>query len=158
MTSMRYYLIVIFSLILALVLQLIPTSPVWLPWKPNFLLLMVIGWVIFQPNQWGIGFAAFIGLLADLVFRSPLGLHVFLFVFIGAVPYLLSGWLIYFSVIHRSVLVFILIIFSEFLRNFMYSVWGVPVDYGDVPLGAISSALIWPLIDRFLRKVHKKHR
>jgi len=40
----------------------------------------------------------------------------------------------------------------------MYSVWGVPVDYGDVPLGAISSALIWPLIDRFLLKVHKKHR
>jgi len=71
---------------------------------------------------------------------------------------LLSGWLIYFSVIHRSVLVFILIIFSEFLRNFMYSVWGAPVDYGDVPLGAISSALIWPLIDRFLLKVHKKHR
>ena len=74
-----------------------------------FLLLMVIGWITFQPNHWGIGFAAFVGFLTDLVFRSPLGLHVFLFVFIGAVPYLLSGWLIYFNVIHRCVLVFILI-------------------------------------------------
>ena len=158
MTSKRYYLIVIVSLILASVLQLIPTSAVWLPWKPNFLLLMVIGWITFQPNHWGIGFAAFVGFLTDLVFRSPLGLHVFLFVFIVAVPYLLSGWLIYFNVIHRCVLVFILIIFSEFLSNFMYSVWGVPVGYGDVPLGAISSVLIWPLIDRFLVKVHEKRR
>jgi len=157
-TSMRYSLTVIFSLMLVLVLQLIPVSADWLPWKPNFLLLIVIGWVIFQPNQWGIGFAASVGFLADLVFRSPLGLHVFLFVFIGAVPYLLSGWLIYFNFIHRCFFVFILIIFSELIRNFIYSVWGVPVDYGDVPLGAISSALIWPVIDKFLVNVHKKRR
>jgi len=91
-----------------------------------------------------------------LVFRSPLGLHVFLFVFISAVPYLLSGWLLYFNFIHRCVFVFILIIFSELLRNFMYSVWGVPVDYGEAPLGAISSAVMWPVIDKFLVKVHKR--
>jgi rod shape-determining protein MreD len=157
-TSMRYALTVIFSLMLALVLQLIPVSADWLPWKPNFLLLMVIGWVIFKPSQWGIGFAASVGLLADLVFRSPLGLHVFLFVFIGAAPYLLSGWLIYFNVIHRCFFVFILIIFSELLGNFMYSVWWVPVDYRDVPWGAISSAVIWPFMDKFLVNVHNNRR
>jgi hypothetical protein len=34
----------------------------------------------------------------------------------------------------------------------------VPVDYRDVPWGAISSAVIWPFMDKFLVNVHNNRR
>ena len=56
---------VILSLIIATVFQLIPTSGVWIFWRPNFLLLVVIAWILYIPDRFGIGFAAMVGLLAD---------------------------------------------------------------------------------------------
>jgi len=149
-------LALIISILLASVLQLVPVSGYLLVLKPNFLLLVVIGWIIFRPSQWGIGFAAFTGLLADLIFRAPIGVHVLLFSTVGAIPLYLSGWLVYFSLIHRCLFVFILIIFAEFMRNMLLSMWEIPIDYSYIILPALASAIVWPAIDQLLIKFNRK--
>ena len=149
-------LALIISILLASVLQLVPVSGYLLVLKPNFLLLVVIGWIIFRPSQWGIGFAAFTGLLADLIFRAPIGVHVLLFSTVGAIPLYLSGWLVYFSLIHRCLFVFILIIFAEFMRNMLLSMWEIPIDYSYIIVVALASAIVWPAIDQLLIKVNRK--
>ena len=149
-------LALIISILLASVLQLVPVSGYLLVLKPNFLLLVVIGWIIFRPSQWGIGFAAFTGLLADLIFRAPIGVHVLLFSTVGAIPLYLSGWLVYFSLIHRCLFVFILIIFAEFMRNMLLSMWEIPIDYSYIILSALASAVVWPAIDQLLIKFNRK--
>tara|TARA_B100000809_G_scaffold61757_1_gene58523 strand:- start:4685 stop:5158 length:474 start_codon:yes stop_codon:yes gene_type:complete len=149
-------LALIISILLASVLQLVPVSGYLLVLKPNFLLLVVIGWIIFRPSQWGIGFAAFTGLLADLIFRAPIGVHVLLFSTVGAIPLYLSGWLVYFSLIHRCLFVFILIIFAEFMRNMLLSMWEIPIDYSYIILSALASAIVWPAIDQLLIKFNRK--
>ena len=149
-------LALIISILLASVLQLVPVSGYLIVLKPNFLLLVVIGWIIFRPSQWGIGFAAFTGLLADLIFRAPIGVHVLLFSTVGAIPLYLSGWLVYFSLIHRCLFVFILIIFAEFMRNMLLSMWEIPIDYSYIILVALASAIVWPAIDQLLIKVNRK--
>ena len=146
----------IISILLASVLQLVPVSGYLIVLKPNFLLLVVIGWIIFRPSQWGIGFAAFTGLLADLIFRAPIGVHVLLFSTVGAIPLYLSGWLVYFSLIHRCLFVFILIIFAEFMRNMLLSMWEIPIDYSYIIVVALASAIVWPAIDQLLIKVNRK--
>jgi len=149
-------LALIISILLASVLQLVPVSGYLLVLKPNFLLLVVIGWIIFRPSQWGIGFAAFTGLLADLIFRAPIGVHVLLFSTVGAIPLYLSGWLVYFSLIHRCLFVFILIIFAEFMRNMLLSMWEIPIDYSYIIWTALASAIVWPAIDQLLIKFNRK--
>ena len=149
-------LALIISILLASVLQLVPVSGYLIVLKPNFLLLVVIGWIIFRPSQWGIGFAAFTGLLADLIFRAPIGVHVLLFSTVGAIPLYLSGWLVYFSLIHRCLFVFILIIFAEFMRNMLLSIWEIPIDYSYIIVVALASAIVWPAIDQLLIKVNRK--
>jgi len=146
----------IISILLASVLQLVPVSGYLIVLKPNFLLLVVIGWIIFRPSQWGIGFAAFTGLLADLIFRAPIGVHVLLFSTVGAIPLYLSGWLVYFSLIHRCLFVFILIIFAEFMRNMLLSMWEIPIDYSYIISSALASAIVWPAIDQLLIKFNRK--
>ena len=149
-------LALIISILLASVLQLVPVSGYLIVLKPNFLLLVVIGWIIFRPSQWGIGFAAFTGLLADLIFRAPIGVHVLLFSTVGAIPLYLSGWLVYFSLIHRCLFVFILIIFAEFMRNMLLSMWEIPIDYSYIISSALASAIVWPAIDQLLIKFNRK--
>lgn len=146
----------IVSILLAAVLQLVPVSGYLLLLKPNFLLLIVIGWIIFRPSQWGIGFAAATGLLADLLFRAPIGLHVLLFSTVGAIPLYLSGWLVYFSLIHRCLFVFILIIFAELMRNLLLLMWAIPADYNYILIIALASATVWPAIDRLLLNINRK--
>jgi rod shape-determining protein MreD len=140
-------LALIISVFIASVLQLVPVSGYLLVLKPNFLLLVVIGWIIFRPSQCGIGFAAFTG---------PIGMHVLLFSAVGAIPLYLSGWLVYFSLIHRCLFVFFLIILAEFIRNILLLMWEIPMDYSYILMTALASAAVWPAIDRLLIRVNRK--
>lgn len=61
------------SLAVALLLGLLPL-PVWLqPYRPNWLALVLVYWLIESPEHAGLGVAFAIGLAADLVFGSLLG-------------------------------------------------------------------------------------
>lgn len=145
------------SLLVALILQLVPLSAEFIYWRPDFLLLITVGWIIYSPDSRGIGFAASMGLLADLVFASPLGLHVLLFAMVGAIPLYFSGWLMYFTLIHRCGFIFCLIAFYQLINTFLFSLFSFPVNYGDVLPIAFVSALIWPIVDRLLFAAHYRH-
>jgi thiamine transporter ThiT len=66
-------------LLVAMVLQLLPISGSWLHLKPNFFLLIMIAWVLYFPERYGVEFAALTGLLADFVLGSAIGYHVLIF-------------------------------------------------------------------------------
>ena len=69
-STFQYALIMLFGV---LVLQFIPMSGSWGLWKPNFLLLTMIAWMLYFPDQYGIEFAVIMGLFADFIFVSTLG-------------------------------------------------------------------------------------
>ena len=69
-STFQYALIMLFG---ALIFQLIPISGDWIFWKPNFLLLMMIAWMLYFPDQYGIEFAIIMGIFSDLIFVSTLG-------------------------------------------------------------------------------------
>jgi rod shape-determining protein MreD len=61
------------SVVAALLLGLLPL-PVWMqPYRPYWLALVVVYWVIEAPDRFGLGFAFLAGVLADLCFGSVLG-------------------------------------------------------------------------------------
>ena len=143
----------VLSIFTALVLQLIPVSGDLIYWRPNFLLLIMIAWIIFKSDQRSIVFAASMGLLADLVFGSPLGVNILLFSLVGAVPLYFSGWLVYFTLAHRCLFVFLLVIFSELMSKFLFSIWQAPENYNFIFIVALVSSVVWPLFDISLRRI-----
>jgi len=149
---------VTFSLIIAVILQLIPVSGDWILWRPNFLMLVMIAWVLYQPSRFGIGFAALVGLLADTLFRTALGHYVLVFALCGAVAYLLSRWLTYFSYFHRAVLIFLLVVFSELLQALLFSIWDVPMGLQHVPVLGFVSAIVWLLVDKSIASLNFMYR
>jgi rod shape-determining protein MreD len=61
------------SLAVALLLGLLPL-PGWLqPFRPYWLALVLVYWIIEAPDRVGLGFAFLLGVLADLAFGSLLG-------------------------------------------------------------------------------------
>jgi rod shape-determining protein MreD len=63
------------SLLAALAFNLLPWSVDWLWLRPDFLLLVTLYWVIYQPSRIGMGTAWWLGLLVDLTDGSILGQH-----------------------------------------------------------------------------------
>ena len=146
------------SLIIAAIFQLLPASGDWILWRPNFLLMVTIAWILYVPTQYGIGFAAAVGLLADTLFRTILGHYVLVFGLCGAAAYLLSRWLTYFSIFHRMFLVLVLVVFAELVQAMLFSVWNIPMTLGHLPAIGLTSALLWPLIDILIARVNLYYR
>ena len=144
---------VILSLVIATVFQLIPASGVWLYWRPNFLLLVVIAWILYTPERFGIGFAGMVGLMADTLFHTTLGHYVLVFAVCGTIAYLLSRWLMYLSIFHRAFLIFVMIIGAESIQAMLFSVWGVPVNLRHIPIVAVFAALSWLVVDLLISRL-----
>lgn len=63
------------SLFIAFILNILPWPVDYLWLRPDFLLLVTLYWVIYQPNHVGIGTAWWLGLLTDMSDGSRLGQH-----------------------------------------------------------------------------------
>jgi rod shape-determining protein MreD len=61
------------SIVVALLLGLLPLPDVLQPLRPYWLALAVAYWVLEEPDRAGLGFAFFVGLVADLCFGNLLG-------------------------------------------------------------------------------------
>ena len=61
------------SIVVALVLGLLPLAAPIAPLRPYWLALVVAYWVLEEPDRAGLGFAFFVGVVADLAFGSLLG-------------------------------------------------------------------------------------
>ncbi len=85
---------ILLSLVIALLLEMVPTSRDWV--MPDFVALVLLFWNIRQPRVVGIGIAWFLGLITDIQSGCLLGEH--------ALAYTLLS---YFAItIHRRVLWF----------------------------------------------------
>jgi len=68
------------SLLIGSILTVYPLPHFLLAWRPDFMLLLVLFWVLLQPAWCGVWFTFFVGVLTDLLLDNIIGLHAFLFV------------------------------------------------------------------------------
>jgi rod shape-determining protein MreD len=55
------------SLVIALLLALVPLPYQFIYWQPEWLILVILFWVLVDPNPIGLGSAWILGLLLDLL-------------------------------------------------------------------------------------------
>ncbi|MDC3264011.1 MAG: rod shape-determining protein MreD [Porticoccaceae bacterium] len=144
------------TLVLAVILSLMPLSGDWIVWKPNFLLLVVMAWVIHWPNDLGILFAASVGLLADIVLRMTLGHSVIAFALCAGAIVLLSRWSQYLSMLQRTLLVALIISSVAVLEASVFIFYDRPSGIEHLPLKILLSMLVWPFIDRLVARLQPK--
>lgn len=80
---MKQSLFIIVSFIIALMLTIFPLPSALAWYRPAWVLLVLMYWLITVPDRVGIVSSFFVGLLLDLLTGSLLGLHALLFTCLG---------------------------------------------------------------------------
>lgn len=142
------------SIIVASVLVVYPLQYPLGQWRPLYMLLLMLFWVVCQPTWCGVWFAFSVGLFVDALVGAPLGLNGVLFVLICYVTRFfirdqqrISFWQLW--------LIMALGLLSYWLtHSAMLWMLGLPVDWQRQSYPILSSLIIFPLLYRVLKRWH----
>ncbi|MCH9643631.1 MAG: rod shape-determining protein MreD [Gammaproteobacteria bacterium] len=154
---MREHLWLIFTVICALLLTILPL-PAWIVWaRPQWTFLVVLFWCVSSPNQSRIAMAWFVGFVMDLLTGTVLGQHAFIYSVIGYLGLKFSRRLRQFPLLQQSLLVFLVSIVNLVSQYIMMTLYGVRPISWMYWLPCITNAIVWPwmciLLQEFVEKL-----
>ncbi len=140
----RQYIFI--SLLLALLLQLLPWAGFGLKIKPDFMLLVVIYWLLRAPYFCNIGTAWFIGLIMDLVTGGIFGQFGLAYAVSAFFAVHYQRRLALFNVWQQSAYVFVLLLLAQ-LVLFILKMFSGGVNPGWIYfLPSVTGILLWQIL------------
>lgn len=140
------------SLAAGLFLSVLPLPAQLQPWRPEWLTLVLLFWVMHAPLWVGVWTGVIMGFLLDILIATPLGLYassLALTVYVGRMT---QRWTGVFSIRQTSMLVLMLILGGRLVRYVELSLLGQPVGDLSYFLPAVASALVWPTVMLMLQR------
>ena len=161
---MKNTLVITMSFLFALILEIIPMS--WLAnWmRPEWVLLVLIYWVMVLPDKVGVSIAFILGLLMDLIKGSLLGEHALAFVIIAYIIARFCPRIRLLPLMQQMVVIFLFLFVYQTFQFWMWSFSGVGIgeapvtDKGMYWLSSLTSVIIWPLVYTFLRFYQNRYK
>ena len=143
---------IIISFIIASILTVYPLSYAVSGWRPCFMFMVMLFWVMCQPTWCGVWFAFVTGLFTDLLIDAPLGMNALIFVIITFVARYLTR--------ERRVMTFsnlwiitILALLAYLVFTFLMQIMsGIEFVYTRHWQPFMSTILLWPFMYYLLRK------
>lgn len=137
MSKRNFYL----SFALALLLQLMP----WSGWfKPEFVLLVLLYWVLKAPHWCGLMTAWLLGVTMDIASGMLLGLNALAFTLTAFLAMFYQRRLILFTPLQQSGYIFLLILFNHVLASGLQLLMGYHYQ-PEFFLSTVISLLVWHL-------------
>lgn len=143
---------ILLTIIAASLLGIAPL-PSWLEiWRPEWIALVLVYWVIALPHRVGLFTAWIVGFFVDVLEGSLLGLNAITLTLIAYVALSLYQRLRMFTPLQQSTTILMLIGISQLLIFWVLTATGqnTPPNLMFV-VSALSSALVWPLVFVLLR-------
>lgn len=156
--NQRYSLIVI-SIIVAFCLTILPL-PEWAEiYRPQWLMLVIIFWVLVLPEAFGVGLSWCIGLLLDVMFGSLLGQYALAMMLVAYLTYKLHYQLRAFPIWQQSIAVFLFISLAQLFVVWTNVLTGQTImNYWQYGVSILVSAAIWPWIYGLLNSSQHRYR
>jgi len=148
--------VVVLSFLLAYLLAVIPLPEWAMNYRPEWVPMVLIYWVMALPYRVGIGSAWVAGLLLDVLEGSILGLNGLSLVIIAYVTLSLHQRLRMFSSLQQSGLVFALVGLNLMVCHWLQIMTQQTVSSNLMFLmAALTSAVIWPTLFHLLRRIRR---
>ena len=143
------------TIIFGLILQIypLPESLEW--WRPSWLLLTMIYWIMAIPNRVGIVSAWIVGLILDVSMGNHLGIHGATFAICAYIVFSLNKRLRLFTLWQQSLLVGLLVGFDLVVSLWIENFIEYRLRSGEYWFPIISSTLIWPISFILLRHIRR---
>jgi len=148
--------VIFLSLFIAYLLAIVP-FPEWaMNYRPEWVPIVLIYWVIALPYRVGIGSAFVAGLVLDVLEGSTLGVNALALVVVAYVALSLHQRMRMFSALQQSGLVLALVGLNLMLCNWLQILTGQSVPSNLMFLmAALTSAVIWPSLFQLLRQIRR---
>lgn len=140
------------SFLLAIVLVALPLPQVLSYWRPEFVTMVLVFWILNAPNLVGVWTGFFVGLLLDVLFKTPFGVHAMTLASVAWLARLSWRRVAVFSVLQTSGLLLVLVLAGLVLKRVLLGVVALPPDSLMYWLPALTSALLWPTVMVSLRR------
>jgi len=150
--------VIVLTFLVAFLLAIVPFPDWAMHYRPQWVAMVLIYWIMALPYRVGIGTSFFVGAFMDVLEGSLLGLNALSFAIIAYITLSLHQRLRMFSALQQSGLVLALVGLNMTM-TYWIKVATEQTDAGNLLflLGALSSAFIWPWLFVFLRQLRRSY-
>ncbi|MBL4820714.1 MAG: rod shape-determining protein MreD [Gammaproteobacteria bacterium] len=151
--------VILLTFFIAYLLAIVPLPEWAMSFRPEWVPLVLIYWVMALPYRVGIGSAWVAGLMLDTLEGSMLGLNALALVALAYITLSIHKRLRMFSAFQQSALIVALVGLNLMICHWLQIVVGQTVSSSLFFLAAaVTSAAIWPLLFRTLRQLRRSFR
>ncbi len=148
-------LIILGTFIIALMLSQIPLPTFMEWWRPEFVALLVIYWIMALPQRFGVGSAWFIGLMLDVLKGSVLGINAIALTLIAFSTLLIHKRMRMYPLWQQAFVVFFLIVMNQLIFHWFQALAGTSGGDFLYLIPALVSAIFWPWVFVILRSIRR---
>ncbi|MBS0350507.1 MAG: rod shape-determining protein MreD [Proteobacteria bacterium] len=149
-SAIKDYIVIYITLLLGMILTILPMPP-WAVWlRPNWMLAILIFWLMTTSNRVGVGIAWFMGLWMDLLTGSLLGQQALIFTITAYLVLRFQQWISRMPVLQQTAIIFLLILFDLIIERCMGMLFQQTVINWMFWLPAVTTAVIWPWLSGLL--------
>jgi len=150
--------IVFITIIVAMLLTIMPLPEVLRPFRPEWIALVLIYWCIAIPSKVNIGVAWLAGLCMDVLTGTLLGQHALALAVIAFIAVKLHKQIRVYPLWQQALTVFTMIALGQLLIVWIKGITGESPQTWVYWAPSITSAIVWPWIYLFLRRLRRVYR
>ena len=152
----RCYRVVPPTLVVAFMLAIMPLPDWAQAFRPDWVTLVLLYWLLAVPEHVGVSFAFVCGLLLDVAQGAILGQHAVGMVLIAYVILLQYQKIRVFSLVQQALVVFVLLMIKQMLVLWVSGIVGQTADFTGYLLQSLVGAILWPWIFIILRDIRRR--
>lgn len=145
------------TILLALLLAIVPLPAILDPYRPDWLVLVVLYWVIALPHRVNVGTAWIAGLSLDILLGSTLGVRALAMAIMAYVAAMQFQKIRNFSVWQQAVVVGIITLLGQLTVFWAEHLFAVVTMNYRMFWSCLSTTLLWPWVFLLLRKMRRKY-
>lgn len=142
------------SIIVAMCLKVIPWWSAIQAWNPDWVLLVLIYWVLASPYKYGIFNAWAVGLLVDVLTGQPLGQYALIYALVSYVCLKFYRRILHFPFLQQALFIFCCLLGAQIISFTIDNIYHLTQFQWVFLSPAITGALIWPVAGLILRGIH----
>ncbi|MEK7877934.1 MAG: rod shape-determining protein MreD [Pseudomonadota bacterium] len=135
-----------FTLIAALMVNLLPWSGPWLTAKPDFVALIVLYWCIQQPRRFGFAVAWLMGLMMDVAVGSLLGQHALAYSVLAYAGIVLHRRVLMFGMRNQILHVIPILLLNNLIVLAIRKLGGADFPGYGYFAGSLIAGALWPVM------------
>ncbi|MGY4878058.1 rod shape-determining protein MreD [Vreelandella aquamarina] len=149
-------LVVWFTLLFALCLQVMPLAEGWQVYRPEWLGLMLVYWCMRAPDRVGVFHGFVLGLLLDLIEGVPLGQNALILSLLAFLSALVYPRFRTYSLVQQAVLVLVLLGLIQLLEQWVRTLAGNYAIHLAFLIPSLISAVLWPWLATMFHALERR--